>query len=102
MQALSNETLMRRLTSTILRAATVAALVTTTACVGGKDTGRDGDTGAAAPAATFTPDNPGAPDSTTGMSQRTGQPGAAGTRVTGTDSGMKSSSPASSAPKPRP
>ena len=94
---------MRRLTSTMTRAVAVAALALSAACVSGSDTGADStaaDVGA--PAATFTPDNPGAPDSTTGMSDRTGQKGTAGTRVTGTDSGMKPTSPASSAPKPRP
>jgi len=99
---------MRRLTSSITRTAMAAALALTAACVGGSgETGRDsfagdGDTGAAAPAATYSPDNPGAPDSTTGMSDRTGQKGAAGTRVTGSDSGLKPTSPASSAPKPKP
>lgn len=55
---------------------------------------------AAAPATVITPNNPGAPDSTAGMSQRTGTPGVAGTRqgVDG-DSGMRPTSPASSTPK---
>ena len=55
---------------------------------------------AASPATVPTPDNPGAPDSTAGMSQRTGAPGAAGTRASvNGDSGLRSTSPASSAPK---
>ena len=78
--------------------AAVAAMVTVAAC-GGGDYPADGDTGAPAPATVPTPDQPGAPDSTAGMSQRTGSPGAAGTRqsVNG-DSGLKSTSPASSTP----
>ena len=88
-----------RLAAAILLAATAAAC-------GGSGNGRtdyvkDGDTGAAAPATVLTPDNPGAPDSTTGMSQRTGTPGAAGTRTDAKgDSGLKAKSPASSAPRP--
>lgn len=90
---------MGRLTSSITRTALATALALTAACVGGSgETGRDsfagdGDTGAAAPAATYTPNAPGAPDSTTGMSERTGQKGAAGTRVTGSDTGLRSSEP---------
>lgn len=87
------------------RTTTATALVlaaTLLACGGRKDGGyaRDGDTGAASPATTPTPDNPGAPDSTTGLSpQRTGSPSVAGTRqsVNG-DSGIRSSSPASTTP----
>jgi hypothetical protein len=79
----------------VLLAATLAG------CGGGPDHPADGDTGAASPAATPTPNAPGSPDSTTGMSQRTGSPGAAGTRQSQSgDSGLRSSSPASSAPKP--
>ena len=63
-------------------AAIVATLLATAAC-GGSGGGRgdyvrDGDTGAAAPATTPTVNNPGAPDSTAGVSQRTGTAGAAG------------------------
>ena len=51
---------------------------------------KDGDTGAA---------SPGAPDSTSGMSQRAGAPGVAGTRQGANgDSGIRSSSPASTTP----
>lgn len=54
---------------------------------------------AAAPATVITPDNPGGPDSTSGMSQRAGAPGVAGTRqgVNG-DSGIRPTSPASTTP----
>ena len=60
---------------------------------------KDGDTGAASPATVPTPNNPGAPDSTSGMSQRAGAPGVAGTRQGANgDSGIRSSSPASTTP----
>ena len=63
-------------------AAVFATLLATAAC-GGSGGGRgdyvrDGDTGAAAPATTPTVNNPGAPDSTAGVSQRTGTAAAAG------------------------
>ena len=85
-----------------IKLAAIAAIALLAACgtEGGRsDYVKDGDTGAASPATTPTPDNPGAPDSTAGMSQRAGAPGAAGTRqgVNG-DSGIRSSSPASTSP----
>jgi hypothetical protein len=78
----------------------LAALLAACGAEGGRsDYPADGDTGGAAPATVITPDNPGAPDSTAGMSQRTGSPGVAGTRqsVNG-DSGLRSTSPASTTP----
>lgn len=90
---------------TSLRRAGALLAILLAACVGGsKDTGKDqyvgdADTGAASPATTPTPDNPGAPDSTSGMSQRVPSPGAAGTRQgTSGDSGIRSTSPASTTP----
>ena len=88
--------------TTRLRITALVAVALLAAC-GGKD-GRsdyvkDGDTGAASPATTPTPDNPGAPDSTSGMSQRTGSPGMAGTRQGANgDSGIRSTSPAGTNP----
>ena len=83
-----------------MKAGALAAAALLAAC--GQKQGeysKDGDTGAASPATVPTPDNPGAPDSTSGMSQRAGAPGAAGTRqgVNG-DSGIRSTSPASTTP----
>lgn len=81
--------------------ALAAALLAACGPDGGRsDYQRDGDTGAASPATTPTPDNPGAPDSTTGLSpERAGSPGTAGTRTTTDgDSGIRSTSPASTAP----
>lgn len=85
--------------------ALVAASLAACGAEGGRsDYVRDGDTGAASPAATFTPDNPGAPDSTTGLTpERAGSKGTAGTRTTqDADSGIRSSSPASTTPGGRP
>jgi hypothetical protein len=88
---------------TTRRAAALFALgVTLAACTnteGGDGYVKDGDSGAASPATVVTPDAPGGPDSTSGMSQRAGAPGAAGTRqgVNG-DSGIRSTSPASTTP----
>ena len=67
----------------LARAAAAAALITAAACdaKGGRDNyARDGDSGAAAPATVITPSTESAPDSTAGVSQRTGTPGAAGDR----------------------
>ena len=80
----------------------IAAMALLVACgsEGGRsDYVKDGDTGAASPATVRTLDNPGAPDSTSGMSQRAGAPGAAGTRqgVNG-DSGIRGNSPAGTNP----
>ena len=85
-----------------IRIAALATVALLAACgsEGGRgDYVKDGDTGAASPATVVTPDNPGAPDSTSGMSQRAGAPGVAGTRqgVNG-DSGIRSSSPAGTNP----
>ena len=57
-----------------------STLVALGACTEGgrSDYVKDGDTGAAAPATRPTLDNPSAPDSTAGVSQRTGQRGVAG------------------------
>ena len=79
--------------------ATVALLAACGTEGGRSDYVKDGDTGAASPATVPTPDNPGAPDSTSGMSQRAGAPGTAGTRqgVNG-DSGIRSNSPAGTNP----
>jgi hypothetical protein len=65
--------------------ATVVALLGTALAACGPEGGRegyagDGDTGAAAPATTPTFDAPGGPDSTTGVSERTGEKGPAGDR----------------------
>jgi hypothetical protein len=79
----------------------LAAAALFAACSKGDSNGyaQDGDTGAASPATVPTPNNPGAPDSTAGMSQRAGAPGAAGTRQgTNGDSGIRSTSPASTTP----
>lgn len=79
----------------------LAALLAACGAEGGRtDYPADADTGAASPASTPTPDAPGAPDSTTGLTpQRTGSPGAAGTRQTRSgDSGIRSTSPASTTP----
>lgn len=61
-------------------ATVAAALVTACGGAGGgrNDYVRDGDTGAASPATTPTLNHGDAPDSTAGVSQRTGTPGAAG------------------------
>jgi hypothetical protein len=57
----------------------VAALGACGGSKGGRsDYVHDADTGAAAPATQPTLDHPAAPDSTAGVSQRTGQPGVAG------------------------
>src|SRR5689334_21547613 len=89
--------------SILTRLCALAAIVSLAACGGNGDYVKDGDTGAASPATTPTPDNPGAPDSTSGMSQRAGAPGASGTRQgTNGDSGIRSSSPASTAPSTTP
>ena len=67
----------------LARAAAAAAVVVLAACnaEGGRDNyARDGDSGAAAPATVLTPSTESAPDSTAGVSQRTGTPGAAGDR----------------------
>jgi hypothetical protein len=89
----------------LARLAAGALVALALAACGGSKSGRtdyvkDGDTGVAAPGTVLTPDNPGAPDSTSGMSQRTGAPGVAGTRtdVHG-DSGIKPQSRASSTPR---
>jgi hypothetical protein len=60
-----------------------AALSVSLVACGGSKGGRsdyvqDADTGAAAPATKLTPDNPAAPNSTAGVSERTGKPGVAG------------------------
>jgi len=66
------------------RATLVAALGITLAALGACTKGgrsdyvKDADTGAAAPATTPTVDNPQAPDSTAGVSERTGKRGVAG------------------------
>ena len=72
-------------TPQIARAAALAAVVAAlTACTpsGGRENYNkaDEDTGQASPATVLTPNSPGAPDSTTGVSQRTGKPGMAGDR----------------------
>ena len=72
---------MRRIAIVPGRLTTLALLVLAAACgtEGGRsDYANDGDTGAAAPAATYTPDAPQAPDSTAGVSERTGRDGVAG------------------------
>ena len=68
-----NQTLARGLT--LLGAA--AALAACTAG-GREDYVKDGDTGAAAPATVQTVNQPTAPDSTAGVSRRTGTPGSIG------------------------
>ena len=82
--------------------AALAAVALLAACgtEGGRsDYVKDGDTGAAAPATVVTPNAPGAPDSTAGMSQRAGAPGVAGTRQGANgDSGIRSGSPAGTSP----
>ena len=85
--------------NTRMKISAVALALALAACGGRSEYVKDGDTGAASPATVLTPDNPGAPDSTSGMSHRAGAPGAAGTRqgVNG-DSGVRSSSPASTTP----
>jgi hypothetical protein len=75
-----------RLESRVRAAAAVAfgvALSATLAACGGTKSGRsdyvrDADTGAAAPATQLTPDAPNRPDSTAGVSERTGKRGVAG------------------------
>lgn len=67
----------------LARAAAAAVIVVLAACdtKGGRDNyARDGDSGAAAPATVLTPNAESAPDSTAGVSQRTGTSGAAGDR----------------------
>ena len=75
------------ITSTHAVAAALLALgATLSACgtKGGRDEyTHDADTGAAAPATVPTVNNPAAPDSTSGMSARTGKPGTAGVRQGG-------------------
>ena len=56
----------------------VAALGACDSKGGRSDYVQDGDTGAAAPATVPTVDNPATPDSTAGVSQRTGERGVAG------------------------
>ena len=58
----------------------LAAALAVAACAEGGRTeyANDGDTGAAAPATVPTPDAPQAPDSTAGVSDRTGRDGVAG------------------------
>ena len=66
------------------RVAALAAALGTTVALGACTKGgrsdyvQDGDTGAASPATRPTLDHPNAPDSTAGVSQRTGQRGVAG------------------------
>lgn len=68
----------------LTRAATLAAFSAAFAACnteGGRENyARDGDSGAAAPATVVTPSDPNVPDSTAGVSERTGQPGASGDR----------------------
>jgi len=72
-------------TQQIARAAALAVVVAAVAACtpsGGREdyNKADEDTGQASPATVLTPNSPGAPDSTTGVSQRTGKPGMAGDR----------------------
>jgi hypothetical protein len=72
------------------RATLVAAAAALAACTqGGRDDyAKDGDTGAAAPAAVLTPNHPTTADSTAGVSRRTGERGSAGdTTASGIDKG---------------
>jgi len=68
----------------ITRAATLAAFATALAACkaeGGRENyARDGDSGAAAPATVLTPNSEVQPDSTAGVSARTGEAGVAGDR----------------------
>jgi hypothetical protein len=70
----------RRALQRVTLYALAAALLV--ACGGAKsgraDYVKDGDSGAASPGTTLTPDNPRQPDSTLGVGGRTGAPGAAG------------------------
>lgn len=81
MNTFSRETTVKHSTK---RATLAAALGMTLAALGACTKGgrsdyvRDADTGAAAPATTPTLDNPRAPDSTAGVSERTGKRGVAG------------------------
>lgn len=66
---------------TLTRAAALLATVTAlAACTKGgrEDYVKDGDTGTASPATVQTVNTPTTPDSTAGVSRRTGAPGAAG------------------------
>jgi hypothetical protein len=69
----------------LLAAATTALAACTTG--GREDYVKDGDSGAAAPAATQTVNAPVAPDSTAGVSRRTGVPSSAGDTNTATGKG---------------
>lgn len=69
-----------RRTAAVTAAAALVAVAACDAKSGRDDYARDGDTGAAAPATVLTPTNEAAPDSTAGISQRTGTPGSAGDR----------------------
>lgn len=87
------------------RAAALAiALGTTAAALGACTKGgrsdyvQDADTGAAAPATRPTVDAPGAPDSTAGVSQRTGQRGPSGDTLG--SKGRPAGTPGTTAPKP--
>jgi len=61
-------------------AALLAAATALAACTKGgrEDYAKDGDTGAASPAAAQTVNSPASPDSTAGVSRRTGVPSSAG------------------------
>ena len=84
--------------------ALAATLTALGACTkGGRDDYvRDGDTGAAAPATQLKVDNPSGPDSTVGVSQRTGARGPAGdtTGAKGAATGATNPTAAGAARKP--
>ena len=88
----------RRARAAALAAIALGATLAAGACAKGdrNDYNKaDADTGAAAPATRPTLDAPGAPDSTAGVSQRTGAPGAAGDTL-----GSKGGAAAGATPKP--
>ena len=80
----------------IIRLAAPAALLLAAACSaegGREDYANDGDTGAAAPATVITPNAPQTPDSTAGVSERSGQPGVAGDTLSGRSPQTKARQP---------
>jgi hypothetical protein len=80
----------------------LAAVVALGACTqGGRDDYvRDGDTGAAAPATRPTLDAPSGPDSTAGVSARTGQRGVAGDTTGSTGQATGATNPTASGKAP--
>ncbi|MFL5575925.1 MAG: hypothetical protein ACJ79S_08165 [Gemmatimonadaceae bacterium] len=67
---------------------------------GRSDYVRDADTGAAAPATTLTPDRPEGPDSTAGVSERTGKRGVAGDTLGSKGAATGATNPAATGQRP--